>query len=111
MTNAVKRDWVNCPICGESDMRREEDAEGNALILCVNHACASNGGTNADALEKAKRETRDEVAWLLACERARGWKGCQEHLTDQKPHLSAEQWADCNWQSFVDAANRVRSVC
>lgn len=46
----AKRDWVNCPICGESDMRREEDVDGNALILCVNHACASNGGTNADAL-------------------------------------------------------------
>ena len=50
MTNAVKRSWVDCPICGEPDMRREEDAEGNVLILCTNHACASNGGMNNDAL-------------------------------------------------------------
>ena len=49
MPNAVKRDWVKCPICGEPDMRYEEDGDGNALILCVNHACASNGGDNAEA--------------------------------------------------------------
>lgn len=61
IANCVKRAWVDCPICGESDMRREEDAEGNALILCVNHACASNGGSNLAALKtraerpKAKR--------------------------------------------------------
>lgn len=50
--NCVKRDWVNCPICGEPDMRREEDCDGNALILCVNHACGSNGGTNYDAVPR-----------------------------------------------------------
>lgn len=43
-------DWVNCPICGSPDMRRTESAEGDALIFCVNHECASNGGTNSDAL-------------------------------------------------------------
>ncbi len=37
-------EWVDCPICGEPDTRKETDAEGNALIFCVNHACASNGG-------------------------------------------------------------------
>lgn len=45
--------WVNCPICGESDMRktREKDCEGDeGYISCVNLACASNGGTNATAL-------------------------------------------------------------
>lgn len=31
-------------------MQREEDEEGNAPILCVNHVCASNGGDNADQL-------------------------------------------------------------
>lgn len=41
------REWVDCPVCGESDMRKETDAEGNSLIFCVNHNCASNGGTNA----------------------------------------------------------------
>jgi hypothetical protein len=47
----TERRWVNCPVCGEPDMRRESDSEGNTLILCVNHACASNGGTNADVIE------------------------------------------------------------
>lgn len=40
----MKTDWVNCPICGESDMRRTTDPDGNVLIDCVNHACKSNGG-------------------------------------------------------------------
>lgn len=40
---AVKSDWVNCPVCGEPDMRKETDADGNALIHCVNHGCLSNG--------------------------------------------------------------------
>lgn len=53
--NAAKREWVRCPVCGEPDMRREEDRDGNALILCVNHACASNGGSNADALVPPSR--------------------------------------------------------
>lgn len=50
MANPVKREWVNCPICGEPDMRREEDGNENVIISCVNHACASNGGNNANVL-------------------------------------------------------------
>lgn len=47
-------DWVNCPVCGEPDMRREEHGEEcDAFIFCVNHACASNGGSNADGLVTA----------------------------------------------------------
>lgn len=42
---AVATDWVICPICGESDMRKEVDAGGHSLIHCVNTNCASNGGT------------------------------------------------------------------
>ena len=38
-------DWVDCPVCKESDMCRTIDAEGHALIDCVNHGCLSNGGT------------------------------------------------------------------
>lgn len=53
MKRPLKRTWVPCPICGESDMERTEDRDGNALISCVNHACASNGGTNCDALAKS----------------------------------------------------------
>lgn len=44
-------DWVTCPICGESDMHREVDCHGNALIHCVNHNCGSNGGDNYCGLE------------------------------------------------------------
>lgn len=47
----VVTDWVNCPVCGESDMRRETNAEEETLIHCVNGACASNGGPNSSAIE------------------------------------------------------------
>lgn len=40
-------DWVNCPICGEPDMRKTTTPEGFSLIFCVNHGCASNGGSVA----------------------------------------------------------------
>lgn len=49
--NNTTTDWVMCPICGESDMRREVDTYGNALIHCVNHNCGSNGGDNYCGLE------------------------------------------------------------
>jgi hypothetical protein len=42
-----KTEWVPCPICGEPDMRKETDEEGNSLIFCVNHACKSNGGNSS----------------------------------------------------------------
>lgn len=42
VARAAARDWVDCPICGEPDMRRETDSEGYALIFCVNHSCPSN---------------------------------------------------------------------
>lgn len=45
-----KTEWVPCPICGEPDMRKETDEEGNSLIFCVNHACKSNGGNNISNL-------------------------------------------------------------
>jgi hypothetical protein len=47
----VTRDWVKCPICDESDMRRERDPEGDTLIFCVNYNCASNGGTNMNGIK------------------------------------------------------------
>lgn len=49
MTDVSSNAWVPCPICGEDDMRQTL-VDGNKLIHCVNHACASNGGTNASAL-------------------------------------------------------------
>lgn len=42
--------WVKCPVCGDTEMRREEYAEGDALIFCTNHSCASNGGDNATVI-------------------------------------------------------------
>jgi hypothetical protein len=44
-------DYVKCPVCGEPDMRKWEDAEGNAIIFCTNHACTSNGGSNHSAID------------------------------------------------------------
>lgn len=45
LSGANKCDYVTCPVCGEPDMRKETDDHGNSLILCVNHACLSNGST------------------------------------------------------------------
>lgn len=53
-------DWVNCPICGDCDMRLVTDPDGEPLIFCTNHACASNGGTNSSAL------VSNEIALLEA---------------------------------------------
>jgi hypothetical protein len=41
-----KTEWVNCPICGDTNTRRElEPGEENYWIYyCTNLACRSNGG-------------------------------------------------------------------
>lgn len=40
---AIKTEWVNCPICKEPDMRMSTvTEEGDVLINCVNHGCPSN---------------------------------------------------------------------
>lgn len=51
--------WVNCPICGGTDMPKEIDEnlskiEGTEIgyIRCSNLDCGSNGGNNFDALKK-----------------------------------------------------------
>lgn len=46
----MKTDWVNCPICGEPDMKRESDDDG-FIITCTNLCCASNGGDNHSVLK------------------------------------------------------------
>lgn len=48
-------------------MRKEIDPEGNAIILCVNHACGSNGGDNFSAvksnqIDQVKLVGHDELA-------------------------------------------------
>ncbi len=47
------RDWVNCPICGEPDMRKQIFDEGLALIHCTNHGCPSNGAPTAPVADRA----------------------------------------------------------
>lgn len=46
--------WVNCPVCGDCDMKKTLDWEDNAIIECTNHACASNGGDNFDGIESSR---------------------------------------------------------
>jgi len=53
---ATRRDWVDCPVCGETDMCREVDEDDNPLITCTNHNCGSNGGSNWSALAPAPGE-------------------------------------------------------
>lgn len=67
--NVFSKDWVTCPICGEPDMRKELDSEGNALIFCVNYACASNGGSNDNAISE-RRKVNLVSAFNFAVERA-----------------------------------------
>lgn len=56
-------DWVLCPICGEPDMEQETDSEGNVLISCVNHACASNGGSNTSGLSLQRELNSAHRLW------------------------------------------------
>ena len=51
-STTVRTDFVNCPVCGCCDMRRETDKEGNVLIECTNYACRSNGGSYSLPLSK-----------------------------------------------------------
>lgn len=58
--NSLCREWVNCPICGESDMRQEKDRDGNKLIFCTNHACKSNGGEYEFSKHKQNKTNKTE---------------------------------------------------
>ena len=54
LAKGERKDWVTCPVCGESDMPKEmesgADEPGQGYITCMNLACASNGGDNASVL-------------------------------------------------------------
>lgn len=60
----MKTDYVDCPICGQSDMPKElepgADVPGQGYIKCLNLACASNGGTNMCALPQSK-----DIDWAM----------------------------------------------
>lgn len=51
-------EWVDCPICRSSDMRKSNDG----LIYCINHNCASNGGTIFSPEWKAPQPPADAPA-------------------------------------------------
>lgn len=61
-------EWVDCPICGDCDMHKTTDKEGNALIECVNHACRSNGG---DYEAPSRDQMKLKVALRLLVEKWR----------------------------------------
>lgn len=60
---SLQKDWVKCPVCGESDMHRVIDDNGDAMIECTNHACGSNGGSNWSACAELDK-LRKECAYL-----------------------------------------------
>lgn len=55
----MKKEYVTCPICGESDMPKEIEPDeecDQGYITCMNLNCGSNGGTNFEALRFANPE-------------------------------------------------------
>lgn len=51
--NVKTTSWGKCPICGEDDMRHENENDGaeiSTYIHCVNTNCGSNGGDNYENL-------------------------------------------------------------
>lgn len=61
LPNSTKREWVNCPVCGDESMRKETDKDGDSLILCTNYTCGSNGGDNFEAVQKSA--PNDQQGW------------------------------------------------
>lgn len=78
-----KATWVDCPICGGTDMRREPDAEtGLGYIFCTNLNCKSNGGGNASALEAsiAVVPAQKDEGWI-ECDSCHGSGQCAPAMT------------------------------
>jgi hypothetical protein len=78
---AYLSDWVDCPVCGGTDMHKTTDKYGNSLIKCVNHACLSNGGNNYDATPQPTTDISELVGML---------DELGEHLRDKD--LPSELW-------------------
>jgi len=56
-----KIEWIDCPICGKPDMRKEYSLHGGSpIIFCANHACGSNGGNNFSAVPNINPEQPPE---------------------------------------------------
>lgn len=84
--STMKSDWVNCPICGESDMHKETDEEGCAIIHCVNHCCASNGGDNIEGLKS--RPANLPTVYRLAAEADKHVNRARVALDELASHLN-----------------------
>lgn len=82
--------YVDCPICGESDMPKElepvADEPGQGYVKCFNLCCASNGGTNMSALPQSK-----DIDWaMLIKERADADRELVEGLKELREVLKPE---------------------
>ncbi len=57
MSKLNKRKWVDCPICGEPDMKKEE-----GVVHCTNEACSSHGVDKCEHYEcECSYETDTEM--------------------------------------------------
>ena len=86
------REWVPCPICGESDMEKVADGDDGFIINCVNLECASNGGTNADALYESRKADAETIANLKVTAR-RNWLAahCPEEFSTAIGYIAANK--------------------
>jgi hypothetical protein len=94
----ISRSWVDCPVCGEHDMRREVVEEEAALITCLNHNCGSNGGTNWSAAPGQQTEPAAENKASVPPEMVAGAKNPEAALV-----LLAEIFTQggCTYKTFL----------
>lgn len=58
VAQGATHDWVSCPICHETEMYREIDEGGQALITCVSHSCPSNVATEVSPAARVPTDPR-----------------------------------------------------
>lgn len=92
--------WVNCPVCGEPDMRRTEDQDGNALIFCVNHACLSSGGKNNAAIAERADRLQAELGQSLTDRK--NLMETVRYEAEQRTRLTAELDAAKDWRNEAE---------
>lgn len=91
-------EYVDCPICGESDMLKEK-----SIITCTNLACGSNGGTNFCAVNLPSNDEETHPDFPNFVKRASVgidagllWIGdpCYVIHPEAQPKDIGETWAD-----------------
>lgn len=50
-----------------------------------------------------------KLAWNLAYNYSLGWKSYQYRVTEIRPLLTPEEWADANWEAYAKKASRILS--